>query len=675
MKQKLLKTMALALLAMCSVGTWALDVTPTLDVLFRTNGNNDGWNDSNYPKTASETNNVWEVVAKNRMFALQKYTVDNLSHVKKITLTVKNNSGGDAMCIWAFSKNDWTASSSVSDIVTAYTNAVGVAPGATSGTVNTSYLKDDKNTNKDGVCTFIIEGTALTTLKNTASGNTFTLLITNKTSELLGSTTGRKFYSSGDATEANRPFVTVEYKVYNATNTTDYDTLSDAMASATTNTESDTELQLFDDVALSGRITYGNQNGKTVTIKPMRDITITGPTNSMWFLINRKGTGSIESGTAGTLSIGSADNSITFDGKDGIYANHITKREAGSICLTNITFKDFDLNNAANFCNVANIGGTYTLDKITFDNCKNPSTAFVYSERIQNGAIVLKGYLNQTNCTGTTIMTKYSSTSDRGRIQVSDDSFSASAPITINYNNFTKTVGDGPLVVGISKVANAAEIFDLVNEDWGLYKNNNDLDITQAYTLEVSDAKAATLVLPFATAVLPTNTSAYDLTYTGGNDITASSVSAITANKPVLVTATAAGKYKFISSATSGDPATGSGTQVNGALTGVYEDTTVPTNSFILTKHDDVVAFRKANGTTNKVKANRAYLTASYSATAPEFLFINFDGGNETTAIDAVEKLTLTDDGAVYNLQGVRMTGSNLKKGIYVKNGKKFIVK
>ena len=92
----------------------------------------------------------------------------------------------------------------------------------------------------------------------------------------------------------------------------------------------------------------------------------------------------------------------------------------------------------------------------------------------------------------------------------------------------------------------------------------------------------------------------------------------IPANTPVLIMAEA-GDYTFTGSSI-WQKAT---TTTAGALTGVFQRTIVPTGSYILTKKNDVVAFRKVDGTTNYVEANRAYLTAS--ATAP-VLDINFDG-------------------------------------------------
>lgn len=88
---------------------------------------------------------------------------------------------------------------------------------------------------------------------------------------------------------------------------------------------------------------------------------------------------------------------------------------------------------------------------------------------------------------------------------------------------------------------------------------------------------------------------------------------------------------------------------------------------YVLAKKNDVVGFYKlASG--QKVPAGKAYLVIS-SGNAPEFVGI---GG--TTGIDATlnEGVEMTD-GVIFDLSGRRV--ANPTKGIYIKNGKKFIVK
>jgi hypothetical protein len=52
----------------------------------------------------------------------------------------------------------------------------------------------------------------------------------------------------------------------------------------------------------------------------------------------------------------------------------------------------------------------------------------------------------------------------------------------------------------------------------------------------------------------------------------------------------------------------------------------------------------------------------------------NFSDGGVGNSIEAVE-LGVTADGEVYDLSGRKMNTRSLKSGVYVKNGKKVIVK
>lgn len=73
-----------------------------------------------------------------------------------------------------------------------------------------------------------------------------------------------------------------------------------------------------------------------------------------------------------------------------------------------------------------------------------------------------------------------------------------------------------------------------------------------------------------------------------------------------------------------------------------------------------------------QVPANKAYLDLSNSPLAPKF--IGFP--DETTGIDALEngEATAEKAGAIYTLDGRRVNG-NLSHGLYIQNGKKFVVK
>lgn len=105
----------------------------------------------------------------------------------------------------------------------------------------------------------------------------------------------------------------------------------------------------------------------------------------------------------------------------------------------------------------------------------------------------------------------------------------------------------------------------------------------------------------------------------------------------------------------------------------------VPTGDYASSKNygisSDGTKFLKMVADT-KTTYYRAFIADKRTAGAPA-LTLSFDNGNGTTDIVQLKDVhgLTQEDGAVYNLQGVRMTGSNLPAGIYVKNGKKYVVK
>ena len=112
------------------------------------------------------------------------------------------------------------------------------------------------------------------------------------------------------------------------------------------------------------------------------------------------------------------------------------------------------------------------------------------------------------------------------------------------------------------------------------------------------------------------------------------------------------------------------------AFVGTLTTTTLSENNgdftnFVLSKVNNVVGFYKANDT--PIAAWKAYLPVeNYNADAgARGLTIVFDDGN-TTSISEIDNTT-TADNAIYTLGGARV--KNPAKGLYIKNGKKVIVK
>ena len=127
----------------------------------------------------------------------------------------------------------------------------------------------------------------------------------------------------------------------------------------------------------------------------------------------------------------------------------------------------------------------------------------------------------------------------------------------------------------------------------------------------------------------------------------------------------------------------GSVSYASNMLVGVTEPTTIGSTDDDKTNYilkDG--AFHPTSGGT--VKANKAYLQIPTSAARAGALTISFD--DETTEIKTTDFTDYTDSGAVYDLQG-RCVGSaeansslftlhsSLKKGLYIKNGKKHVIR
>ena len=114
------------------------------------------------------------------------------------------------------------------------------------------------------------------------------------------------------------------------------------------------------------------------------------------------------------------------------------------------------------------------------------------------------------------------------------------------------------------------------------------------------------------------------------------------------------------------------GTETNYGLTGKFKGvlakTTVPNNGLFISGNK----FYYSKGNT-KIKAFRGWfnLEAVLNVAASAPVFFSFD--NETTSINMVKGERNISNGEVYNLNGHRVMSPN--KGLFIKNGKKVIVK
>lgn len=110
------------------------------------------------------------------------------------------------------------------------------------------------------------------------------------------------------------------------------------------------------------------------------------------------------------------------------------------------------------------------------------------------------------------------------------------------------------------------------------------------------------------------------------------------------------------------------GTLAGNDLQGSATSITTPANTYMLTKGASGVGFYHWTG--ENIPAGRAYI--ALSASAREML--PFTDSTET-GIETAEHLTVTAADNCYDLYGRRIMGTPAVKGIYLKNGKKMMIK
>lgn len=105
-------------------------------------------------------------------------------------------------------------------------------------------------------------------------------------------------------------------------------------------------------------------------------------------------------------------------------------------------------------------------------------------------------------------------------------------------------------------------------------------------------------------------------------------------------------------------------------LKGVTEKTDLPEGAYVLSIENEVRGFYKASAD-GQIAACKAYLDLGNTSEAKSFAIVF---GGDTTGISNVETAAKATDGAWYTLSGVKVSQPTAR-GIYVRNGKKYVVK
>ena len=206
----------------------------------------------------------------------------------------------------------------------------------------------------------------------------------------------------------------------------------------------------------------------------------------------------------------------------------------------------------------------------------------------------------------------------------------------------------------------------------GLHGNaHSGTDVTAVtlsqYEVAVTDAKYATFYAPKAVTV-PTGVTAHTLTINGEWATLSEALTTIPAYTGVVLYSESAGTYTFAVTNEQVDAIE------NNALEGTVATTYITEDAYVLSNGTSGAGFYGAllNQKDNTAFLNnhhKAYLPATAVPSNAQALRFNFGG---TTAIESV--INNDANAPIYDLSGRRVMNA-VKGGIYIQNGKKFIVK
>ena len=230
------------------------------------------------------------------------------------------------------------------------------------------------------------------------------------------------------------------------------------------------------------------------------------------------------------------------------------------------------------------------------------------------------------------------------------------APFVVETTEEDKTpqVNGTPILANTSKGITKIEVYGYVTpttnegatgEYWATYYNS-----AQGYTADANTTVYQAAVNFGKTAVVLTEVTGREIP--AGEGVVLKSSAATITLTPTTTTQTLEGNE----------------------LTGVDVATAAPSNAYCLSKETTGsargVGFYTYTGT---IPAHRAYLVAAGGPSLSRG-FLGFGDDDNTTGISLPEAVVIENDGPIYDLSGRRIIGQP-QKGIYVRNGKKFVIK
>jgi hypothetical protein len=206
------------------------------------------------------------------------------------------------------------------------------------------------------------------------------------------------------------------------------------------------------------------------------------------------------------------------------------------------------------------------------------------------------------------------------------------------------------------------------------YIYSQDIELFEGYEVVVPAGEYVTYYKDEALMVEDADAQLYTITQVANETVTATELTVAAANTPILVKNNSAEQKTFLliptrdaaTTATVADEFLGTLTEMSFTAA-----ETSAANYYVCTGREFVKV--KGAGT---LGANKAYLkvAGSQAAGGPRLVIKFGDNGEGTTSIDGIN----ADDnetGDFYDLNGRKLQGKPAQKGIYIKNGKKVIVK
>lgn len=218
-------------------------------------------------------------------------------------------------------------------------------------------------------------------------------------------------------------------------------------------------------------------------------------------------------------------------------------------------------------------------------------------------------------------------------------------------------------------VGTAASNLSLTDgNDWGVTKDFTATAVSYDRAFNTDDNYVQSFVLPFGFTV-PEGTTVAELSSVNGDNLVFKPVTKTVANKPYLVVTTDA---DFINNLKNVEVKATTGADLTTTVEGVSHIGSYTAQSVANVYGYSNGKFVKAN--TGSVKPFRTYIKVTGAQAAPMAFGVNIEG--TVTGINNATA-TATAKEAIYNLQGVRVSGDlkHLTKGVYIVNGQKVVVK